>query len=198
MNVKVFIKTYAEPPIDEREILRYAGAKGGSEQLSDILADAVAEARGVLSYKVAYCVLPYSERCGVSFFGDAFTCRSELLRKSLEGCTRVIIFAATVGAMMDRLIAKYSLLSPAKMLLLQAFGAERAEALCDTFISDMEAELGKPLRPRRSPGYSDIPLSLQRDIFATLEPENKIGVCLTDSYLMTPSKSVTAFVGIPC
>lgn len=51
-------------------------------------------------------------------------------------------------------------------------------------------------RPRFSPGYGDLPLSAQREIFAVLDCGKRIGLMLNDSLLMSPSKSVTAFVGI--
>ena len=56
---------------------------------------------------------------------------------------------------------------------------------------------GKLLGPRRfSPGYGDVPLSLQRDVLAVLDAQRKLGITLSDTFFMTPCKSVTAFVGI--
>ncbi len=51
-------------------------------------------------------------------------------------------------------------------------------------------------RPRFSPGYGDLTLLAQKDIFAVLDCGKRIGLTLNDSLLMSPSKSVTAFVGI--
>ena len=53
----------------------------------------------------------------------------------------------------------------------------------------------KYLRPRFSPGYGDFSLDCQKDIIRALEAEKTVGVTLTDSLLMTPSKSVTAVIG---
>ncbi|MBR5134836.1 MAG: Vitamin B12 dependent methionine synthase activation subunit, partial [Clostridia bacterium] len=50
--------------------------------------------------------------------------------------------------------------------------------------------------PRFSPGYGDLPLSVQRSVATLLGMEKTLGVCLSDSLLMSPSKSVTAFVGV--
>ena len=44
--------------------------------------------------------------------------------------------------------------------------------------------------------YGDLDISVQKEIFKILSPEKNIGVSLTDSMLMTPTKSVTAFIGI--
>ena len=81
----------------------------------------------------------------------------------------------------------------------QAIGAERVEALCDAFCADVKrraAEEGLCPRPRFSPGYGDVPLELQRDIFRVLDCPRKIGLTLNGSLLMTPSKSVTAVIGL--
>ena len=78
-------------------------------------------------------------------------------------------------------------------------GLERIEALCDEFCRDMERELallGFCTTKRFSPGYSDLPLEIQRDIFRVLGCEKRIGLMLNESLLMSPSKSVTAIVGI--
>ena len=52
------------------------------------------------------------------------------------------------------------------------------------------------LRPRFSPGYGDLKLDHQKDWFRLLDISKQIGVELTDSLLMVPTKSVTALIGI--
>ena len=86
-------------------------------------------------------------------------------------------------------------LSPYEGWLLHAIGTERVEAAAD----DTEAMLreeGLILTPRFSPGYGDIPLSVQTDLFRVLDCPRRIGLTLTSSLLMSPAKSVTAFIGV--
>ena len=52
------------------------------------------------------------------------------------------------------------------------------------------------MKPRFSPGYGDLSLEMQRDIFRVLDCPRKIGLTLNESLLMSPSKSVTAIIGI--
>ena len=52
-----------------------------------------------------------------------------------------------------------------------------------------------PLRPRFSPGYGDLPLAMQREIFAALPLEKALGLTLGENLLMTPTKTVTAIAG---
>ena len=59
----------------------------------------------------------------------------------------------------------------------------------------MQAE-GIHFTDRFSPGYGDLPLDVQKNIFPLLDCERKIGLTLNESLIMSPSKSVTAFVGM--
>lgn len=192
-------KTYPAPPIQEKEILRYAGAaKVPSAEERKLMQICLAEIENKLSYRVCWRVFPIKREADILDLGFAKT-DSAGLWKNLDGCESCIVFAATVGLEVDRYIRRYSRISPAKALFFQAIGTERIEALCDTFCAEQAAELqaeGKGLRPRFSPGYGDLPLSLQKEIFRALDCTMQIGVSLNESLLMSPSKSVTAIMGI--
>jgi cobalamin-dependent methionine synthase I len=92
-------------------------------------------------------------------------------------------------------MAKYSRSKPTRALIMQAIGTERVEALLDMLTEELKKEYGK-LRPRFSVGYGDAPLAAQREITARLDTARQIGVSLSDSLIMTPTKSVTAIIGI--
>ena len=195
----VCTKTYAAPPlINRREILRYAGVRGEAPELEALLEECIAESDGKLSYKVCWREFPVKHREDILDLGFAETSSASLIR-NLAGCGSVVLFAATVGIGMDRAIARYSSLSPAKALLLQALGTERIEALCDMFNEEVtreQAAMGRETRPRFSPGYGDLPLDMQKSIFAVLDCPRKIGLSLNENLLMSPSKSVTALIGV--
>lgn len=194
MNNPVLTKIYPSPPICEKEILRYAGCKDADETVTALVKECLDEAQSVLSYKICFREFSFEKYGRMCDFGD-FSVESENLANNLNECEKVIIFAATVGVGIDRLISKYSRISPSKALMFQAIGTERIEALCDMFCRDTEKEYGG-IRPRFSAGYGDVPLECQKDIFSLLDCERKIGLTLNDSLLMSPTKSVTAFVGI--
>lgn len=184
------VKTYDAPPLNRREILRYAGAKEETPELAALLDECLAEIGDSLCYKVAYAAYqPLYEEWSVDL-GFAEVTSADLL-KNLEGADAVIVFCATVGIGIDRLIAKYTRISPAKALLMEAIGNERVESLCDLFCAEQNAA-----GPRFSPGYGDFPLEVQKDIFLALDCPRKIGVTLCENLLMTPQKSVTALLGI--
>ncbi len=195
MNSVILIKTYNEPPFCEKEILRYAGCKEADSEIAALVKSCIDEIKTKLTYKVCYRKFLVKICDDICDFG-AFTLRSKNLAFNLKESESAILFAATVGVEIDRLIAKYGRISPSKALMFQAIGAERIEALCDTFCADISKEYNMDTKPRFSPGYGDLPLTSQKEIFAVLSPEKQIGLTLNDSLLMSPSKSVTAIVGL--
>ena len=190
--------SYSAPPINKKEILRYAGARAGGETLDLLLDECVSLAADGFTYRAVYAVYPITRtETGLSF-GTFFT-ESRDLAKNLDGCHAVIVFGASVGRTIDRLVLRESVLSPARALLLDAHGTERVEALADTLCRDLAAKYEKAgcvLRPRFSPGYGDLPLSIQKDFFSALSLHAWLNVSLNDSLLISPKKTVTAFVGI--
>ena len=191
----VNIKTFKAPIFCENEALRYAGCKKADDEILKLLYECKSEADKVISYKVCYITLPLKINNGVCDF-ELFKVSSKGLCENLKECKEVLLFAATLGTGLDRLIAKYGSFAPSKALMLQGIGAERIEALCDAFCEEFEDVNGISLKPRFSPGYGDLELSYQRDIFNILDCPRKLGLTLNDSLLMSPSKSVTAFAGI--
>ena len=187
------VKRYSLPPVDKREVLRYAGVRsssGESDELYRRLDEVINMVEQILDPRVCYCELDISE-CD-------FGCSLDI-KKNLRDSHSVIFFAATIGIELDRLIFRHSVLSPVTALLLESLGNERIEALCDTFNEDMrkiKLEFGEVLRPRFSAGYGDFSIEYQRKIFEVLDPPTSIGLTLNNSYLMTPLKSVTALIGV--
>ena len=178
-----------------KEILRYAGVRGDSSEIDPLLLECLEEAGGVLKYSVCYTEFSVEEKENFLDLGFLST-ESRDLQKNLSGCSSGIVFAATVGIALDRLIARYAASSPTKAFLFQAIGAERIESLCDLFCRELAEEQREYLlRPRFSPGYGDLPLAVQENIFTVLDCPKRIGLSLNQSMMLSPSKSVTAFVG---
>ncbi len=190
--------SFEKKDFSHREILRYMGCNESSPDLESLIDKGILECQGKLSYKTVYTEYPISivqSRVDLGFT----KVESRDLAKTLENCDSIILFAATIGLEIDRLILKYGHLSPSLAVTLQAIGAERIEALCNEFSLDIKRKLalrGRDTTPRFSPGYGDLPLELQREIFSALSCEKSIGLTLNDSLLMSPTKSVTAIIGI--
>lgn len=189
MNVKLYANTDL-PPVNRREVFRYARAGEPDETQNAILDTCLDELLPSLNFRVVWAEYPVIRNSGALDLGFARVSSSDLA-KNLRDCGRIVLFAATVGIAPDRLSMKYSRISPVKSLFLEAAADERIEALCDTFCGEFANT-----RPRFSPGYGDLALDLQKDIITALDCPRKIGLTLNESLLMTPSKSVTAIMGI--
>ena len=84
-------------------------------------------------------------------------------------------------------------------VVLDSCGIQAVEQIADMAEQEIEACVsseGYHLTWRFSPGYGDLPLDTQKELVQVLDMHRKIGVSLTDSCLMVPSKSVTAILGI--
>ena len=194
----VFYKELPAPPINKREILRYMGCRQSTPQIDDLIDRSLAACADKLSYKICFAEYETSiegTRCDLGFTST----ESADLAKCLSGCDKILLFAATVSLELDRLILRYGKTEPSVSVCLQAIGAERIEALCNAFCDEMKEEYAKSsrsLRPRFSAGYGDLPIEVQKEIFKALGCERRIGLTLNDSLMMSPTKSVTAIIGI--
>lgn len=129
----------------------------------------------------------------VSF--ESFSVNSSALAHYLSGCTEAVMFMITLGSEVDRLIMKRRALSLSSGFLFDGVASALAEAACDE--AEKKICSGKKTKPRFSPGYADCPLSVQHDFMKVLSADKYIGIKLLDSLLMTPMKSVSAFVALP-
>ena len=197
MEFKIETKSYSRAPVDYGEVVRYAGAKAADKNLKSLIESCVAECEkeNAVNYAVRFALTPVSINGDTADF-SAFSLTSRNLVSALRGAKSALIFACTIGVGIDRLIKKYSEINPARALVLQALGAERVETFTDFFIADYAKIHGVNISPRFSPGYGDLSLSAQKDLFNLLEPPKHLGLTLNDSLLMSPSKSITAIAGI--
>ena len=99
-----------------------------------------------------------------------------------------VYLCGTLGAAFDAWQRRLAALSGADAFFSQQIGLDLVEEEeARTSLDD-----GETLLPRKSPGYGDMPLSLSREIVAKLDATKRIGVAVTASDLLVPSKSVTA------
>lgn len=123
---------------------------------------------------------------------------SESLARHLAGCHAVYLVCTTLGVPFDALQRRTAATSATDAFVLQAIGAAAVEAWTDETEREIRRELrpGETLVQRYSPGYGDYPLDAQRLVLALLDAPRTVGVSLTDTLLMVPSKSVSAVVGV--
>ena len=127
----------------------------------------------------------------------AMSVKSESLVRHLKGCNRAVLLADTLGTNADMLIRRYSVQDMEKALIAQNICARMIETYLDETekeISTLEDLKGLFAIHRYSPGYGDFSITCQKDILKLLGA-SRIGLSLTDGFMLAPSKSVTAVIG---
>lgn len=186
---------------NDGELLRYLGMKHGAapdQNIEDLIRQCKEELEEAASFRVVWREYPLT----IQDHRIDMTClqtQSKSLERNLKDCERILLFAATLGSQVDVLLHRYGRIQMSKAVVMQAASVAMLETFCDEQNQKLKEEYeaqGWYLRPRFSPGYGDFPLECQKQIAPALELQKRIGVTLTDSLLMAPSKSVTAVIGV--
>lgn len=154
-----------------------------------------------ISGKVCFCIFEtvsdgVEDGSAILRNGNEEYCfKSEDISRLLAGCDKAVIMAATIGVEADRMRTRAALRSSLDELIYDALGTEAVEEVCDEFCAGIADRFGETTM-RFSPGYGDLALAEQARIFRILDIPKRLGVTLTDSLLMVPTKSVTAIFGI--
>ena len=125
--------------------------------------------------------------------------KSKNLYKNLRGCEQVVLLGSTLGSVVDRMLRTYEITDMAKAVVMQACAAAMLEEYCDKVQKEIAMKLSAEhlyLRPRFSPGYGDFSIMHQGEILDMLDAPKRIGLTMTDAYMLAPTKSVTAIIGV--
>jgi hypothetical protein len=203
MNKPIYLENIqAESPRDH--ILIRMGYRKGITQLSTEDAikidEEIKKARSLCRLQGAYLTLKIAVvEPGEVQLGNGICFKSQNLSNLLKGCGDAVLMASTAGKNVvlarDREItsgdASYG-------LIIDATASETADAGLDwiqEFLNGQLARQARKLTTRYSPGYGDLDLSAQKLIFNALEL-GKLGITITDRYLLEPEKSVLAIAGV--
>lgn len=183
-----------------REAVRYLGYGGHAvdEQTLALIEDSFTELEEAAKKRIIYRIFDVSQEEGRLLIGN-MDIASRNLSKNLRDCKEAIFLGATLGIGVDMLLKRYSLTDMSRVVVLQAAAAAMLEEFLDQWQSRMRVEFensGQYLRPRFSPGYGDFDIRHQDQILRMLDADRRIGLTMTDSYMLTPTKSVTAVIGI--
>ena len=182
--------------LNMNEILKYLGFRGQelTEDIAKQLRRCTDEVLQAATPRLTYRQVPLEDGAvlGVTFAGKD-------IPTMLSPCEEVVLFGATLGPGVERLMMRYEVTNAADAVIMDACASTAIENICNNFESDMRAEIeagGRYLTDRFSPGYGDLPISEQPKFFALLDMTRRVGVSLTPTTIMVPRKSVTAIMGI--
>lgn len=188
--------------LSKPEVLRYLGYRGtviplALDQLIDQCIDEVLQTvqPQYIYRKFAIC----HTDDGVQIEQTPILLTGNSIREHLLHCNEIYLLAVTIGIQADRMIRKKMATAPDEGVICNsAFGVaiEQVADLADEQIQQECAKDGKNTTWRFSPGYGDLPLTPQKQIIQVLQTQQAIGLTVTDSLILTPTKSVTAIIGV--
>lgn len=183
---------------DLRETARYMGYKHGaepSEEICELVEKAYKELCKLIQPNYIYKEYDFTRtENGIVVEGIEF--KSKKMLSHLRNSRSVILFGATLGQGVDALVRKYSVTDIAMTAVVQAVAASMVENLCDIGCEELKKAINGEHRPRFSPGYGDFHISGQEDFFKLLPMNKQLGISLSEGFMMTPTKTVTAFIGV--
>jgi hypothetical protein len=192
----------AEAAMDH--ILMRMGYKKGITKMSPQdkarIGDEIKKARMLCRLQGAYLKLKIADnKSGSLELENGAVFKSSKLCALLEKSGETVLMASTAGKepveARDREVTAGN---GSAALIIDAVASETADAGLDwiqAFLNSQMAKQGRKLTTRYSPGYGDLDLSAQKVIYDALKLE-KIGISITDRYLLIPEKSVLAIAGI--
>ena len=185
------LPTEALHPSEEEMAARLRTPIGYRDEAIDTLEK---ELRKTLRAAMAAIRVPIAEKENHTLDLSFFSVQSAALAKALAGCDFAYLLAVTLGMQTEQWLHRLSILAPAKHFVADALASAYAEAAAD--LATAKLSVGKILTPRFSPGYGDLPLSVQPLLLSATEANQHLHITLNESLLMIPQKSITAILGI--
>lgn len=184
---------------DVEEALRYLGAgERAPEELRREVGAVAEELAAVAQPRYVYkCFKLIHSDDQVIFSKSGITMAGKTAMRMLAQCSQAVLLACTLGSRFEGLLRAEQARDMSRAVILDACGSALVESGCD----EVERVIGERfpgyyLTDRFSPGYGDLPLELQPSICSVLDVQKRLGIHVTSSLLMNPSKSVTAVIGL--
>ncbi len=187
--------------IRTKEAVRYLGY--GSTAVDEatllMIQDSFRELDEISEPKSVYRIFTLGNPCEDELKICNLHIKSKDLQKNLRDCKQAVVFGATLGTAVDRRLRSLEVADIARAVVFQACAAAYLEEYCDALQDSIANELtekGLFLKPRFSPGYGDFSIFHQKDVLEIIDAPKKIGLAMTESCMLVPTKSVTALIGI--
>lgn len=186
--------------IDKYEVARYLGYKDTlpDVEMTKIILECEQTMLKTIKPKYIYRIFDIEQIDeGVKIVGTQLVLTGEAIKKHLKGCTKAALMCTTLSSGVDMLIRSVEVNNMIKTLVYDALANVTIEQVCDEVEKIIEEDLPEYYHTWRfGIGYGDLPLSLQDKFLSVLNAQKTIGVCSTESCILTPKKSVTCILGL--
>lgn len=185
--------------IDTAETRRYAGLRN-SEFPPQLVTKACQEAQILCTAKAIWQDYSYNaQTCQLETPSGNIQLAGQSITRHLSNSVRVIAESVTVGEAVENAVDEHFKQGDyAHSLLLDAAATTAVEMAADAMENAIRpdfAKQGLALIQRFSPGYGDFYIQFQPQMLK-LSMAEKIGISLTESYMLSPRKSITALIGL--
>lgn len=182
--------------LNRKDALRYMGYgnREPDRQTTALLDKCERELLRTIDGKYVYRVFPLAEG---QIPDSRFKLEGNSIRNHLSGCSEAIFLCATLSDAVDRLIRVKQISSMAEAVVVDALASAAVEQVCDYAENEiLQAFPAFEHTWRFGLGYGDFPLAGQSRFLDILDAPKRIGVCVSESLLLTPTKSVTCVIGL--
>ncbi|MBE7003633.1 MAG: methionine synthase [Ruminococcaceae bacterium] len=181
------------------EALRYLRVRGEPpEPLREQVERVCAELAESFPPRFVYRAFPLDFSAeGVVLTGSGVTLAGTLARRMLSRCDTAALLVCTLGLGFEQRLRALTSRDMGEAVVWDACGSAWVERGCEQAEDELRTRFpGRYLTDRFSPGYGDLPFDVQPAVLSALNAARRLGVVLGESLMMTPSKSVTAIVGV--
>lgn len=187
--------------MNKNEVFRYLGYRGQEiDDFTNSETDAMIElCENIVKTKFIYKIFDVSVKDKIYLKNSELILDGTDIYNHLKEAKKCAVLACTLGAEAERELLKLSKTNLLRSVIFDAVCTARIEETadeCEEKIKEYAKENGYFTNFRYSPGYGDFPLDMQKSLISALEAEKRIGLTVTDNFLMIPRKSVTAVIGL--
>lgn len=186
--------------LNRKEALRYMGQADMTcdERMEALMERCEKQLLSVIKPRYVYKGFDICENEeGIALDGTALVLKGNDIKNHLKGCEKAVLMCATLSADVDRVIRVAQLKDVLEALALDCLASTAVEQLCDKVEMQIREHFADyEMTWRYGIGYGDFPISQQKEFLNVLNAQKIIGLNVTDSFILTPRKSVTAVIGL--
>lgn len=186
--------------LDYSEAARYMGYKGNipDDNIKCIMAECEKEIIENAVPRYLYKRFPIrATDAGIEVCGTNMTLPGNSIKIHLKDCDECYLVCGTLSIEIDKLIRITELKDMAKALIMDTMSSVAIEQVMEKVEMLIHHEIpNKKMTYRYGVGYGDLPITLEGDFLKVLNAQKTIGLCSSDSHILSPRKSVVCIIGV--
>ena len=182
--------------IDKKLVKKYLDYKGIDGDFDLYIDEVFLEVKNISNPK-KICVISncFVENGYYKLDNLGLVLKSDDINKLFINCKSIATMVVTLGLAVDKKIAIYAKTDLKRSLVMDAVASVYVESILDELECEVVKESNLYKTMRFSPGYGDLDISVQKSVIERTGSNKFLGINVNSNYLMTPLKSITAFVG---